>query len=94
MPSTSVTVTPAEDCHEGAGAEMLAHQPAVLERHPVGFGELQVGDAARRLRRHLPALGVTVLIEAGEPEEAVLALHRDIRPARRRSEKKSSMSNS
>ena len=57
---------------------MLAHQPAVLERHPVGFGELQVGDALRRLRRHLPALGVTVLVEAGEPEEAVLALHRDI----------------
>ena len=23
--------------HEGAGAEMLPHQPAVLERHPVGF---------------------------------------------------------
>ena len=61
--------------HEGAGAEMLAHQAAVLEWHPVGFGELQVGDAARRLRGHLPALGVAVLVEAGEPEEAVLARH-------------------
>ena len=64
--------------HEGAGAEILAHQPAVLERHPVGFGELQVGDARRRLRRHLPALGVALLIEAGEAEEAVLALHGDV----------------
>ena len=57
---------------------MLAHQPAVLERHPVGFGELQVGDVFGRLRRHLPALGVTVLVDAGEPEEAVLALRGDI----------------
>ena len=57
---------------------MLAHQAAVLERHPVGFGELQVGDALRRLRRHLPALGVALLVEAGEPEEAVLARHRDV----------------
>ena len=57
---------------------MLAHQPAVLERHPVGFGELQVGDVLRRLRRHLPALGEALLVEAGEPEEAVLALHGDL----------------
>ena len=64
--------------HEGAGAEMLAHQAAVLERHPVGFGELQVGDALGRLRGHLPALGVALLVEAGEPEEAVLALQRDV----------------
>ena len=71
--------------HEGAGAEMLAHQAAVLERHAVGFGELQVGDVLGRLRRHLPALGVTVLIDAGEAEEAVLALRGDIGRARRRS---------
>ena len=57
---------------------MLAHQPAVLKRHPVGLGELQVGDVFRGLRRHLPALGVTVLVETGEPEEAVLALRGDI----------------
>ena len=60
--------------HEGAGAEIFPHQPAVLERHPVAFGELQVGDARSRLGRHLPALGVALLIEAGEAEEGVLAL--------------------
>ena len=64
--------------HEGAGAEIFPHQPAVLERHPVAFGELQVGDVRRRLGRHLPALGVALLIEAGEPEEGVLALHGDV----------------
>ena len=64
--------------HERAGAEIFAHQPAVRERHPVAFGELQVGDARCRLGRHLPALGVARLIEAGEPEEGVLALHGDI----------------
>ena len=57
---------------------MLAHQPAVLERHAVGFGELQVGDVLGGFRRHLPALGVTLLIKFCEPEEAVLAVHGDI----------------
>ena len=56
---------------------MLADQPAVLKRHPVGLGELQVGDARRGLRRHLPAAGEPVLVDAGEPEEAVLALGGD-----------------
>ena len=64
--------------HEGAGAEILPHQPAVLERHPVAFRELQVRDVRRRLRRHLPALGVALAIEAGEAEEGVLALHGDV----------------
>ena len=32
----------------------------------------------RRLGRHLPALGVALLIEAGEPEEGVLALQGDV----------------
>jgi hypothetical protein len=64
--------------HEGAGAEVFAHQPAVRERHPVAFGELQVRDARGRLGRHLPALGVALLIERGEPEEGVLALHGDV----------------
>ena len=64
--------------HERAGAEIFAHQPAVLERYPVGFGELQVGDVRSRLGRHLPALGVALLIEAGEAEEGVLALHGDV----------------
>ena len=70
-------MTPAERLHEGAGAQMLADQPAVLERHPVDLGELQVGDLRRGLRRHLPALGEAVLVERGQPEEAVLALGGD-----------------
>jgi len=41
--------------------------------HPVGLGELQVGDSRRRLQRHLPALGEPLLVEAGKPEKAVLA---------------------
>jgi hypothetical protein len=56
---------------------MLAHQPAVLERHPVGLGELQVGDSFRGLQRHLASLGVTLLVERGELEETVLALQAD-----------------
>ena len=63
--------------HEGAGAEIFLHQAAVLERHPVGAGELQVGNPACGFRRHRPALGVAFPVEAGEPEEAVLALGGD-----------------
>ena len=33
--------------HEGAGPQVLAHEAAVLERHPVGVGELQIGNAVR-----------------------------------------------
>ncbi len=51
---------------------MFSDQPAVLKRHPVGLGELQVGDARRGLQRHLPALGEALLVEAREPEEAIL----------------------
>jgi hypothetical protein len=64
--------------HEGAGPKILPHQPAVLERHPVALGELQVGDVFGGFGRHLPALGIALLIEAGEAEEGVLALHGDV----------------
>ena len=60
--------------HEGAGAEIFLHQAAVLERHPVGASELQVGYPAGGFRRHGPALGVAILVKASKPEEAVLAL--------------------
>ncbi|MGY4421295.1 hypothetical protein ACVWY2_003744 [Bradyrhizobium sp. JR6.1] len=63
---------------EGRGAEMLAHQAAVLERHAVGFGELQVGDPLRHLGGQRAALGIAIRVEAGEAEEAVLPLHRDV----------------
>src|SRR5665213_3893865 len=42
--------------HLGAGAEMLADQPAVLKRHPVALGELQVGNSRGGLQSELPAL--------------------------------------
>jgi hypothetical protein len=64
-------------CHEGAGAEIFLHQPAVLERNAVGLGELQVGNALGGFARQRPALGIALLIEAGEPEEGVLALGGD-----------------
>jgi len=60
--------------HEGAGRKMLAHKPAVLKRDPVGFNELQIGDAAGSFRRHLPSLGIPLFVEAGEVEEGALAL--------------------
>ena len=58
---------------------MLADQAAVLERHPVGFGELQVGDSLRSLQRHLPSPGVALLVERREFEKAVLPLQGDFR---------------
>ena len=64
--------------HEGADAEILAHQAAVLERHPIGAGELQVGDLRGGFRRHPPALGEALLIERGQRKEAVLAFRRYI----------------
>jgi hypothetical protein len=68
--------------HEGAGAEIFLHQPAVLERDTVGLGELQVGDAFGCLGRQRPALGKAFAIELAEAEEGVLALGGD---GRRRS---------
>ena len=40
-------MTPADDLHERAPAQMLAHEAAVLERHAIGISELQIGDARR-----------------------------------------------
>ena len=65
--------------HEAAGAEMLVNQAAILERHPVGSGELQIGNPGCCFRRHRPAFGVAFPVETGEPEEAVLALGGDSR---------------
>ena len=64
--------------HERAGAELLLDQPAVLERHAVGLGELQVGDAACRLRGERAALGEFLLEQRAEAEEAVLASSGDL----------------
>ncbi|MGY4378790.1 hypothetical protein ACVWZ3_006429 [Bradyrhizobium sp. i1.3.6] len=61
---------------------MLADEARELERHAVGFGEVQVGDLFRRFLRHRAALGVALGVKAGEAEEGVLALlHHVIRRA-------------
>ncbi len=65
---------PRRRLHERAGAQMFPDQPAVLKRHPIGFGELQVGDFIRSLQRHFPAAGEPLPVELGEPEEGVLTL--------------------
>ncbi len=41
---------------EGSGREMLADEAAELERHPIGAGELKIGDAGRRLGRQRAGL--------------------------------------
>jgi hypothetical protein len=64
--------------HEGAGAEILPHQPAVLERHPVAFGELQVGDAAQPPRPSSAGPWRSAPCRGGEAEEGVLALQGDV----------------
>ncbi len=59
--------------HENAGAEVLANQPAVLERHPVGCGELQIRDPLGRLRGHLPVAGEPFAKDLRQPEKTVPA---------------------
>ena len=55
---------------ERAGRQVLAHEPAVLERHPIRGGELQVRDAGLHLARQLHRLGVTLPVDLGERQEA------------------------
>lgn len=59
--------------------KILANQTAVLERHAVGLGELQVGNPLRCLGGHLPAAGEALLVKRGKAEEAVLAAGGDLR---------------
>ena len=73
--------------HEGAGVQVLAHEAAVLERHAVGAGELQVGDAFLDLRREPDRLGEALPVERRQAHEAGAALARDLLRARRRSER-------
>lgn len=65
--------------HEGRGAQMLANETRELERHAVGFGEVEVGDCLSRLLRHRAALGIAIGVDAREAEEGFLALHHHIR---------------
>src|SRR5262249_29448582 len=64
--------------HEGCGFEVLAHEPAVLERHPIGVGELQIGDAVGRLGGAADRFGKARIIERRQPLEAGAAARRDL----------------
>ena len=54
---------------ERSGAQVLAHQAAELERHPVGGGELQVGDAVLDLGRQLAGFAEMLLVQPGQAYE-------------------------
>jgi hypothetical protein len=60
--------------HEGAGrGQSLAQEPAVLERHPVKVGELQIGKALAGRGGRPNAFGKARAVERGEPRKARLA---------------------
>ena len=70
---------PLRGLKEGAGAQVLPDQTAVLERHPVGLRELQIGNALGSLRGQAPGLREPLLIKPGKPEEALPAFGRELR---------------
>ena len=49
----------------------LTHDPAVLERHAIRGGELQVGHAGRRLSRHRDRLAESLAPEFGQARESI-----------------------
>ena len=63
---------------ERAGVEVLAHEAAVLERHAVGIGELQVGDAVPDARRAPGRLREPLAVERRKPHEPGAAARRDL----------------
>ncbi len=64
--------------HERCGFEVLAHDAAILERHPIGVGELQIGDAIGRLGGAADRFGKARVIERRQPLEAGAAAPRDL----------------
>ena len=63
---------------ERARAQMLAHEPAVLERHAVGFGELQVRNAFAGLGGEPTRFGEPLPVQSRQPVEARPAAGRDL----------------
>ena len=57
---------------------MVAHKAAELERHPVGVGELQIGNAVPDLIGQLSSLGEPRRELRGEAHEARFAPGRDL----------------
>ncbi len=64
--------------HESAGLEVLAHETAELERHPIGVGELQVGNVLGDLGGARGGLREALPVEGREPHEAGPAPRRDL----------------
>ena len=56
---------------ERTRAQVLAHDPAVLERHAVNIGELQIGDARRSFGGEMARLGEPLAVQCRQPLKAV-----------------------
>ena len=63
---------------EAAERQMRAHHAAILERHPVGAGELQVGNGFGRLGAAADRLGKARLVKLRQAEEAGAAQGCDV----------------
>src|SRR5262249_44994663 len=63
---------------EGRRAQVALHQLTELERHSIGVGELQVGDAVLGIRGEPHGLRVALGIQLGEPHESGMARGRDL----------------
>jgi hypothetical protein len=62
---------------ERAERQVLAYEAAVLERHPIGIGDLEIGHAVGHLRCRLECLGEAPLEIRRKPYEAGLTLCSD-----------------
>ena len=62
---------------ERAERQVLAHDAAVLERHPIGVGELQIGNAVGHRRGGFERLRKVLLEMRRQPHEAGPALRGD-----------------
>ena len=65
--------------HERRGGQMRAHIAAVLERYPIGVGELQIGNTGRRLGGAPDGLGKARLVKRRKPFEPGAAALRNFR---------------
>ena len=63
---------------ESADRQIRAHHAAVLERHPVGAGELQIGNVFAGLRRVPARFGKARLVERGKLLESSAPARRDV----------------
>ena len=65
--------------HEGGGRQVRAHHAAILERHPIGIGELQIGNGLARFGGAPDGFGKARLIKRRQPGEAGAASCDDVR---------------